>query len=233
MRDCISKIISFTSPRDACVVASVSKTFESAAKSDIVWDKFVPPEYASLVPRSRVFSSKKELYFALCDDPVLIDDGKKSFWLEKASGKRCIMVSAMTLSITWGDNPQYWQWIPCPEARFERVAELIAKTEQCNGFEDVGIEAVVGVTASRRRLVCFDTAMDEQLPIRRRQRRRNIVKPEEREDGWMEVELGEFFNVGGGLSSDEIEMSALQTKLLHWKSGLIIQGIEFRPTKSQ
>lgn len=75
--DCISNIISFTSPRDACVVASVSKTFKSAAKSDIVWEKFLPPDYPSLIPQSRVFLSKKDLYFTLCDDPVLIEDGKK------------------------------------------------------------------------------------------------------------------------------------------------------------
>jgi len=77
--DCISNIISFTSPRDACVAASVSKTFESAVSSDCVWDKFLPPEYESLVSRSRVFASKKELYFALCHNPVLIEDGKKVF----------------------------------------------------------------------------------------------------------------------------------------------------------
>lgn len=75
--DCISNIISFTSPRDACVAALVSKTFESAVKSDSVWEKFLPLEYASLIPRSRVFLSKKELYFAMCDDPVLIEEGKK------------------------------------------------------------------------------------------------------------------------------------------------------------
>ncbi|KAL1222715.1 putative F-box protein PP2-B2 [Cardamine amara subsp. amara] len=74
---CISNILSFTSPRDACVVALVSKTFKSAAKSDIVWEKFLPPDYSSLVPQSRVFSSKKELYLALCDDPVPMEDGKK------------------------------------------------------------------------------------------------------------------------------------------------------------
>ena len=79
--DCISNIISFTSPRDACVAASVSKTFASAVKSDIVWEKFIPPEYESLISQSRAFKflSKKELYFALCDKSVLIDDGKKVY----------------------------------------------------------------------------------------------------------------------------------------------------------
>lgn len=75
--DCIANIISFTNPRDACVAATVSKTFESAVKSDIIWEKFLPAEYESLIPPSRSFSSKKELYFSLCNDPVLIDDDKK------------------------------------------------------------------------------------------------------------------------------------------------------------
>lgn len=66
--DCISNIISFTSPRDACVAALVSKTFESAVKSDSVWEKFLPLEYASLIP---------QVSTALCDNPVLIEEGKK------------------------------------------------------------------------------------------------------------------------------------------------------------
>lgn len=77
--DCISSIISLTSPRDACVAASLSKTFEWAVKSDTVWEKFLPSEYSSLIPQSRAFSSKKELYFSLCDDPFLIEDGKKVY----------------------------------------------------------------------------------------------------------------------------------------------------------
>lgn len=28
------------------------------------------------------------------------------------------MLSAMNLSIIWGDTPNYWQWIPIPESRF-------------------------------------------------------------------------------------------------------------------
>lgn len=75
--DCISMVISHTSPRDACVVASVSKTVKSAAQSDLVWEMFLPPEYSSIVPRSTNYSSKKEIYLSLADDSVLIDDGKK------------------------------------------------------------------------------------------------------------------------------------------------------------
>ncbi|CAN7026540.1 unnamed protein product [Brassica rapa subsp. trilocularis] len=123
--DCISMVIYHTSPRDACVAASVSKTVKSAAESDLVWEKFLPQDYSSLVPpRSLDFSSKKEIYMSLADDSLLIDDGKKSFWLEKGSGKKCYMLSAMDLKITWSDCPAYWQWNTVPDSKFKRVAEL-------------------------------------------------------------------------------------------------------------
>ncbi|CAH8387526.1 unnamed protein product [Eruca vesicaria subsp. sativa] len=47
--DCIAMVIHHASPRDACVMALVSKTMKSAAESDIVWEKFLPTEYSSLV----------------------------------------------------------------------------------------------------------------------------------------------------------------------------------------
>uniref|UniRef100_M4E7R8 F-box domain-containing protein n=1 Tax=Brassica campestris TaxID=3711 RepID=M4E7R8_BRACM len=122
--DCISMVVSYTSPRDACVVASVSKTVKSAAESDLVWEKFLPQDYSSLVPRSVDFLCKKEIYMSLANDSVLIDDGKKSIWLEKGSGKKCYMLSAMDLNIAWIDRPLYWKWNTDPESKFEKVAEL-------------------------------------------------------------------------------------------------------------
>ncbi|CAH8266509.1 unnamed protein product [Arabidopsis lyrata] len=255
--DCISNIISFTSPRDACVAASVSKTFESAVSSDSVWDKFLPPDYSSLIPPLRVFSSKKELYFAICDNPVLIDDGKKSFWLEKGNGKKCIMLSPKKdMWITWVSTPQYWRWISIPEARFEEVPELlnvcwfevrggmstkylsprtrysayiVFKTkDRCPNLGDVPAEATVGLVgqASSQRFIYFVGPTNRG----RERETRVVTKPTERKDGWMEAELGEFFNES---SCDEVATSILETKSPYWKRGLIIQGIEFRPTKSQ
>ncbi|XP_010514002.1 PREDICTED: F-box protein PP2-B10-like [Camelina sativa] len=263
--DCISNIISFTNPRDACVAATVSKTFESAAKSDIIWEKFIPAEYESLIPPSRVFSSKKKFYFSLCNDPLLIDDGKKSIWLEKSSGKRCIMLSPLNdFSIAWGDDPRYWQWIPFPESRFEKVAELVfvcwfdfrgransgvlsprtrysayivfKKGDEFYGFTNKAIKAVVGIVGQEpsRRDICFDYDDDVDARFPRGERgMRHLVKPEERNDGWMEIELGEFFNEGGLVNSDDIEMGVLETSRLDGKYGLIIQGIEIRPANIQ
>ncbi|KAF8117022.1 hypothetical protein N665_0012s0037 [Sinapis alba] len=256
--ECISNIISFTSPRDACVVASLSKTFGSAVQSDSVWEKFLPLGYASMISQPRVFSSKKKLYFALCDQ-FLIEDGKKSFWLDKASGKKCIMVSAKELMITWGNSPQHWQWISIPESRFEKVAELLSvwwfeirgkmntrllslgtrysayivfKTvNKCPGLADLPVEVGVGLVGQEipKQLIYFDGYMDKDAK-KERGEMRDVMKPKKREDGWMEAELGVFFNEEG---CDEIELSVIEIRSPYWKCGLIIQGIEFRPTKSR
>ena len=55
-------------------------------------------------------------------------------------------------------------------------------------------------------------------------------RPKERGDGWLEMELGEFFN-GGEDDDGEVEMSVLEVKGGNWKGGLIIQGIEIRPKR--
>lgn len=52
----------------------------------------------------------------------------------------------------------------------------------------------------------------------------------ERSDGWMELELGEFFNgEDDGDNNEEITMSLSEVKGCHVKGGLIVQGIEIRP----
>lgn len=53
--------------------------------------------------------------------------------------------------------------------------------------------------------------------------------PKERADGWLEIELGEFFCEGG--EDGELEMTCLETRGGQWKGGLIVQGIEVRPKR--
>ncbi|KAK6915263.1 Phloem protein 2-like [Dillenia turbinata] len=53
----------------------------------------------------------------------------------------------------------------------------------------------------------------------------------ERPDGWMEVELGEFYSETG--EDGELEMSVMEVKGGNRKGGLIVQGIEIRPQKGR
>lgn len=49
---------------------------------------------------------------------------------------------------------------------------------------------------------------------------------EKREDGWLEIELGDFYNDG---SEREVKMSLREVKGQHLKGGIVVEGIELRP----
>ncbi|XP_031129018.1 putative F-box protein PP2-B12 [Ipomoea triloba] len=51
--------------------------------------------------------------------------------------------------------------------------------------------------------------------------------PNIRQDRWMEIKLGEFYVTSG--NEGEVEMRLWNTENIHWKSGLIVWGIDVRP----
>ncbi|WCJ44662.1 F-box family protein [Euphorbia peplus] len=129
--DCIADIFSLTSPRDTCRLSTVSSKLRDVLQSDAVWNGFLTSDLQSIVSQSsdswlmNRCSSKKQLYLSLCDYPIIIQHGRKSFGLDKVSGKKSYMISARDLTIAWGDTPAYWRWISNPDSRFGEVAELI------------------------------------------------------------------------------------------------------------
>ncbi|KAL9280509.1 putative phloem protein [Arabidopsis thaliana] len=183
--ECIATMISFTSPFDACRISAVSKLLRSAADSNTTWERFLPSDYRMYIDNSLSRFSNKQLFLRFCESPLLIEDGRTSFWMEKRSGKKCWMLSARKLDIVWVDSPEFWIWVSIPDSRFEEVAGLL--------------------------MVCW-------FEIRGTQ--------ESREDGWLEIELGEYYV---GFDDEEIEMSVLETREGGWKGGIIVQGIEIRP----
>ncbi|BAT87894.1 hypothetical protein LR48_Vigan10g159900 [Vigna angularis] len=125
------------------------------------------------------------------------------------------------------------------------------------GFENQPVEVSVGVAGegeARRRTVYLETATPRRprhqiVPrIFSRVRSRFLDSfdaappppsrvddsavggehPKERDDGWMEVELGDFFNGGGG-GEEEVEIGVYEVKSGEWKGGILVQGIEIRP----
>jgi len=72
---------------------------------------------------------------------------------------------------------------------------------------------------NRSRLV----GMQEPVPASEN----NGQHPKERGDGWLEIELGEFFCKEG--EDGELEMSVQEVKSGDWKGGLTVEGIEIRP----
>jgi len=91
---CIAHVLSLTSPRDSCRAALVSAAFRSAAESDTVWARFLPPDHRQILSMAvhppPAFSSKKELYFRLCDS-ILIDGGDIVSCREISSGEKGLL----------------------------------------------------------------------------------------------------------------------------------------------
>lgn len=63
-----------------------------------------------------------------------------------------------------------------------------------------------------------------------RQTPKNVIRyPQVRDDGWSEVEIGEFYN--DGEDDGDVEMEVNEIKGLWAKRGLLFYGIELQPKK--
>ncbi|KAF2288333.1 hypothetical protein GH714_006840 [Hevea brasiliensis] len=169
-------------------------------------------------------SSKKELFLRLCDNPILIDDGKKSFSLDKLSGKKCYMLSARDLMIAWGDTPRYWKGLLNLSPGHALWSLLVYRTTaRTYGFEYQPVDVTVGLAGAegckrsfhlvaereqQEKQLCqflssqvglfrHSRASGSQSPAVPSGEKNNGQYPQKREDGWLEMELGQFFNKDG------------------------------------
>ncbi|KAE8692568.1 F-box protein [Hibiscus syriacus] len=114
-------------------------------------------------------------------------------------------------------------------------AYLVYKVHDVYGFEFYPVQLSVGFAGGevRKRAAYLDPERGQrlhdwqieeyQLPTPSYDDR----LPKARPDGWLEVELGDFFTEGC-MDDGDLEMSALEVEGGNWKGGLIIQGIEIR-----
>ncbi|KAH0705036.1 hypothetical protein KY290_009745 [Solanum tuberosum] len=243
---CIFEIISRTTPADAVRSTILSTGFKFVAKSDEIWGRFLPSDYQKIIDRSKlplICNTKKELFFSLCDSPILLDSGRLSFFIDKHSGKKCFMIAARKLEILGSDDIHSWQWKKHHESRFSKVAYLHAVL-QLDIRGKIGSKMLSPKTdyaaylvfkLGRRsceleyansiiRFVKYesDTETEEQANTLKL-----VTSAKLRGDGWMEVELGHFNSKEG--SDGPVEARLFEMKRSSIKSGLIVEGIEFRP----
>ncbi|CAL9241391.1 unnamed protein product [Arabidopsis halleri] len=249
--DCIAMILSLTTPLDVCRSSAVSRIFRSAADSDDVWNHFLPADFPAGFAAPAGLPTRKQLFFSLVDNPLLLNDTHLSFSLERKSGNKCYMMAARALSIVWGHDPRYWHWISLPNTRFGEVAELIMVwwleiTGKINitllsddtlyaahlvfkwnhspyGFRQP-VEASLVFLADTE---STDDVQPSMISLTQDPGCDEAQSPVLRRDGWYEVELGHFFKRRGDMG--EIEMSLKETKRPFEKKGLILYGIEIRP----
>ncbi|KAF3454556.1 hypothetical protein FNV43_RR05004 [Rhamnella rubrinervis] len=260
--DVVSMILSLTTPLDACTCSAVSTTFRSVAESDVIWERFLPSDYRHLLSTFHLpfkFSTKKELFFHLCSS-LLIDGGRKSFKIEKWSGRKSYLLSARELSIAWSHDPMYWCWKRIPESRFPEAVELITiswleihgkiTTQMLTKNTKYGAYLIMNISRRaygldtmpceisvqvRDQVLCCngmaylygrDTKKQQMDGCRSSHNSNGVEFLSEREDGWMEIKLGEFFS---GEDDEEVKMSFMEVKGYQLKAGLVIEGIEIRP----
>ncbi|XP_028782014.1 F-box protein PP2-B11-like [Neltuma alba] len=249
-RDCMSKIVSFTTPRDACRSSAVCSAFKDSADSDETWEAFLPADCHHLVAQSSAppanldSLTKKQLYHHLCDHPLLLANNTMSFSLDKESGKKCYMIGARGLWILWSPDLRYWSYASIQESRFPEVAVL----DHVWWFEVKGIlntrllspkttydvffifqfgSEILGFTGtfinfSLNKSGAFTSEGQVVLYPPR-------IGVKEREDGWLEIKVGEFYTDHEEDGDGLLEFRLWEFNDYNEKKGILVEGFEFRP----
>ncbi|PHT32783.1 hypothetical protein CQW23_29120 [Capsicum baccatum] len=159
------------------------------------------------------------------------------------------MVSARELVISWGDTPHYWAWSSNPDSRFSEVANLRfvcwldmrGKIETRLLSERTKYVAYLvfklaggyyGLETANAFVRFIDCESNDEAEERASVVSLSVQGPDEnqskrRVDGWMEIEMGNFFNNAG--EDGDVEARLMEIRRLLAKGGLIVQGMEFRP----
>ncbi|XP_008450565.2 putative F-box protein PP2-B12 [Cucumis melo] len=256
-QDCIAHILSFASAREACRLSIVSEMMHSMADSDVVWDKFLPFDCKEVLLRldsPLVYNTKKELYFKLCC-PHLIDGGKKIFYIDKETGKKCYILGARELQIQWSNNPLYWSWNRQPflKSRFEEVAELrtiwwleikgsintkllSSKTLYFAYLLVKFADRAYGLNThpSQATIIQLNTVtskrkvyLHKQKGYKNQNNFGGVEEDDDDDDSWIEIELGEFYVYDS--VDNVVEMCLKEIESQHLRGGLVVEGIQLRP----
>ncbi|XP_038878695.1 F-box protein PP2-B10-like [Benincasa hispida] len=252
-QDCIAHVLSFASAREACRLSTVSEMMHLIADSDVVWEKFLPFDCKEILLRldsSVVYDTKKDLYFKLCC-PHLIDGGKKIFYIDKETGKKCYILGARELQIQWSNNPLYWSWNRQPflKSRFEEVAELrtiwwleikgsintkflSSKTLYFAYLLVKFADRAYGLnTHPSQASVQLNTVISKRKVYLHKEKGYKdqvfIDGDDGDDDNWVEIKLGEFYVNDSG--EGVVEMCLKEVESQHLRGGLVVEGIQLRP----
>ncbi|BAF29807.1 Os12g0486900 [Oryza sativa Japonica Group] len=182
----------------------------------------------------------------------------KSFWLDATSNAKCYMLSSRLLKVTWGESPEHWKWITLPDSRFAECAELLnvywlavigeIATEDLTPGTRYAVYLVYKLTGtsvglrggqtqrSSLRLygeitVSTGKVSVDVVPAAARGMAAGVAYPVARGDGWMELKLAEFAADEKLLGEKKVIVDFREENDHVKKSGLVIEGMEFRPNK--
>ncbi|KZV34859.1 hypothetical protein F511_00761 [Dorcoceras hygrometricum] len=164
-----------------------------------------------------------------------------SFSLHKRNGKKCFMVGARQLLISWKGC---WDFIPHTNSRFAEVARLqsigwihiqgrikariLSKNVTYAAYLVFWLEKMDGLRSSNM-VVRFVDAIRKNTENWKKESRQSGSMAKMRDDGWLEIEMGKFYSGTEEDDDGEIEVWFIEINNPHGKSGLMVEGIEFRP----
>ncbi|CAL4991692.1 unnamed protein product [Urochloa decumbens] len=174
----------------------------------------------------------------------------KSCWLDSISDAKCYMLSSRLLHITWGETARHWKWIALPESRFAECAVLL-DVHWLAVIGEIAIEdltpgthyvvhlvyklkmAAIGLKGGQMasiRLYGERTVYTSKVSVDPAARgMAGVAYPVTRDDGWMELKLAEFTTDETLLGEKAVIVDFSEVNDHVKKSGLIIEGMEFRP----
>ncbi|KAL4581147.1 hypothetical protein LXL04_017356 [Taraxacum kok-saghyz] len=221
---------------------------EEEEDEDTYWEKKLPSDYKRIIlwgEESLQQATKKELYSIFCKGFQFYFTGEQWISLEK-NGKKCHMLSARK-ALGGVTCPCVWQSLP--ESRFGEVAIdpfgdlwILCSSDYLSPKTTYATNLVYKLQENHswfeHPVVCKRILYPEPDPcpwvicllspqapdiIGKFYRKKSL--PQERNDGWMEVQLYEFQTDSRRISIE------FMLNLYNFKSlqGLIIQGIEFKP----
>ncbi|KAK8583513.1 hypothetical protein V6N13_108868 [Hibiscus sabdariffa] len=254
---CISSILMYLDPPEICKLAGLNRAFHRASLADFVWETKLPLNYKYLV--KKILSQnpdsfgKKQAYATLCR-PNRFDGGTKEAWLDKRSGKVCLLVSAKALKITGIDDRRYWNQIQTEESRFQTVAYL----QQIWWFEVAGdiefqfppgsycmfFRLHLGKPSKRfgRRVCNLDKVHGWNIkPVRFQLSTTNSKSNSQQQassecflyepGNWVHYHVGDFVIDQNSNSPTKIKFSMMQIDCTHTKGGVCVDSVLICPSE--
>ncbi|XP_058730638.1 protein PHLOEM PROTEIN 2-LIKE A1-like [Vicia villosa] len=212
---------------------------QSAASKPLIKELSFPHNYENILKDadSPVNKSSREKMFDQLNAGVFLHRKTKKYWVEKKSKANCFMLYARALSITWAENPLYWEWKQQKDASdgMTEVAELVSVCwlEVHGKFDTRKLSPGILYQV----LFCvklIDPAQGWELPVnvrlvlpggKKQQYKMNLM--EMLRGRWIEVPVGEF--VASEKDGGEMEISMFEYEGGMWKQGLVIKGIAIKP----
>ncbi|TVU21076.1 hypothetical protein EJB05_30690 [Eragrostis curvula] len=160
----------------------------------------------------------------------------KKHWVDEKTGCNCFMLFPRGLSITWSEDPEYWNWHPFKEASDTDIET--ASLEEVCWLDIQGKQELSHLTPGVNYEVVFEVMLNKsasgwdvpvkfelKFPDGKVQQRKEELQGKPREQ-WLKLKVGEVKAQEGQRGEMEISMFEHGSQ---WKSGLIIKGIKIIP----